>query len=48
MTTQFTYEIGFYKIHKFKTCPFLKIMQITPYSISNNYELSMIAFNNSL
>jgi hypothetical protein len=48
MTTWFTYKIGFYKIHKSKTCHFWKIMQITPYSISSNYKLSMVAFYNIL
>ncbi len=39
-------QIEFYKIHKSKTCHFWKIMQITPYSISSNYKLFMVAFNN--
>jgi hypothetical protein len=46
MTTWLVYKIGFYKIRESKTCHFWKIMQITPYSISNNYKLSMVAFNN--
>jgi hypothetical protein len=48
MTTWFAYKIGFYKIRKSKTYHFWKIMQITPYSISNNYKLSMVAFDNTL
>jgi hypothetical protein len=41
-------QIGFYKIYNSKTCHFLKIMQITPYSISNNYKLFMVAFSNTI
>ncbi len=35
-TTWFIYKIGFYEICKSKTCHFLKIMPIRPYSISSN------------
>jgi hypothetical protein len=48
MTTWFIYNIGFYKICMSKTCHFWMIMQITPYSISNNYKLFMVAFNITL
>jgi len=35
------------KIHKSKTCQFLKIMKITQIFICNNYKLFMVDFNNT-
>jgi len=41
-------KLGFAKIRKSKTCYFWKIKQITPYFISSNDKLSMVAFDNTL